>query len=272
MSRSRVLNTISVLLIWKYLLLLCVNAGHSGNICCCYISHTFDLFLSTPAYLHLLSTLTCSTLPLPPSQPHPTPLQAWPPFWCQQWDSECTSPLPPSLSSSYSYSSNSSSNLLLSLFLLLFFPPPAGPASPPAATAAAAAVQLGEQRGSTGEVATTPPASFLHLFFSIALFWSRRRHHRLAWGTFHPASAHFRLSSCVEPSHGSAFVLKHVCSVNCRLTLKSDYTWLVWFSFLWPLCCYSPPSSFIQVLVINISCLPTMKSCISLLIFQLSKM
>ena len=41
---------------------------------CCYISHTFDLFLSAPAYLHLLSTLTCSTLPRPvPPPPHPTP-------------------------------------------------------------------------------------------------------------------------------------------------------------------------------------------------------
>ncbi|KAF3840592.1 hypothetical protein F7725_006454 [Dissostichus mawsoni] len=45
------------------------------------------------------------------------------------------------------------SSLLLSRFLLLLLssPPPAGPAGPPPAAAAAAAVQLGEQRGSTGE-------------------------------------------------------------------------------------------------------------------------
>lgn len=234
-----------------------MDKARCGRVSCCYL---LICSLLPPAYLHLPpALLTCPTLPCPiPPQPkptpHPTPLhfQAWPPFWCQQWDSACTSPLPLSLSSSSSIRRHSISSLLLSLFLLLLlsFPQPAGPSSPTAAAAPAPAVQLGEQRGSTGEVATTPSVLKSTFFFSFLFFpliniivvlWSAfhpQAPH--AWGTLDPALTHFHASvlticvgfdstitgfSAVSPSSViQALQLLHLISFN--FLLKSALSWL----------------------------------------------
>lgn len=205
-----------------------MDKARCGRVSCCYL---LICSLLPPAYLHLPpALLTCPTLPCPiPPQPKPTPhpnplhFQAWPPFWCQQWDSACTSPLPLSLSSSSSIRRHSISSLLLSLFLLLLlsFPQPAGPSSPTAAPAPAPAVQLGEQRGSTGEVATTPSV-LKSTFFSS--FFSSHQHHR-------------RPVICFSSS--STTRLRNIRSCIDSLSRKcTDYLCWLWFNYHRLFCCF----------------------------------
>lgn len=146
----------------------------------------FDLFLSTPAYFHLLSTLTC---PICPAPPYPAPGMASILMSAVGLGVHfTTAPLPQQQQPQQQPQQQQPAPFSLPPPLL----PPASRSCKPPSSSSSSSVRRAKRQHRRGSYhATSPPSTFI-CPHSLVLWLSLSQ----ALGTCHPASTHFHLSLC----------------------------------------------------------------------------